>query len=117
MKFSQSLKKNRDFQFLYDNGSSYVNRALVMIVKENGSNINRLGISVSKKVGNSVIRHRVKRLIKEAYRLHEDEFNNGLDIVVVARPITADADYRKIEKSLLHVAGLHKSVLINRIND
>ena len=66
MKFSESLKKNSDFQKIYREGKSYANRFLVMYAMENGRGCSRIGISVSKKVGGSVIRHRVKRLIKEA---------------------------------------------------
>ena len=80
MKFSESLKKNHQFRFVYQYGKSYANRYLVMYVKENGTERNRIGISVSKKVGNSVVRHRVTRLIRESYRLHEAVFNSGLDI-------------------------------------
>lgn len=108
MKFSESMKKSRDFAYLYDNGKSYANKYLVMIVKENDSSKNLLGVSVSKKVGNSVIRHRLKRLIKESYRLHEEEFNSGLNIVVIARVSAATADYKHIESALLHLATLHK---------
>lgn len=108
MKFSESMRKNRDFQYMYDNGSSYANKYLVMITKENNTDKNSIGISVSKKVGNSVIRHHLKRLIKESYRLHEEEFNSGLNIVVIARASAADADYKMIESALLHVASLHK---------
>ena len=78
MKYSESLKKNRDFQNVYKKGKSYANRYLVMYVLENETDRNRLGISVSKKVGNSVIRHHVTRLIRESYRLHEDMFNSSL---------------------------------------
>ena len=85
MKFSDSLKKNRDFQNVYQNGRSYANKYLVMYVLKNNLGSNRVGISVSKKVGNSVVRHRLTRLIREVYRLHEDMFNSGLDIVVLAR--------------------------------
>ena len=85
MKYSESLKKNRDFQNVYKKGKSYANRYLVMYVLKNDTERNRLGISVSKKVGNSVIRHHVTRLIRESYRLQEDMFNSGLDIVVIAR--------------------------------
>ena len=70
-----------------------------MYVKENGLGMNRIGISVSKRVGNSVVRHRVKRLIKESYRLHENVFNSGLDMVIVARERTREADFYEIEKS------------------
>ena len=85
MEYSESLKKNRDFQVIYRQGTSYANRYLVMYVKENHLEKNRIGISVSKKVGNSVVRHRLTRLIRESYRLNEQKFRSGLDIVVVAR--------------------------------
>ena len=81
-----------------------------MYVKKNGLEINRLGISVSKKVGNSVVRHRVKRLIKESYRLHENIFNSGLDIVIVARPSAATVGYYEVESALLHLGKLHHIV-------
>ena len=111
MKFSESLKKNIDFQKVYYEGKSYANRYLVMYVLQNGTERNRIGISVSKKVGNSIIRHRVKRLIKEAYRLHEDMFNSGLDIVVIARVSAKNAKYSDIESALLHVSKLHKCIV------
>ena len=76
MKHTESLKKNRDFQNVYKKGTSFANRYLVMYVMDNGLEMNRVGISVSKKVGNSVVRHRVKRLIKEAYRLQEESSGN-----------------------------------------
>ena len=66
MKFSESLKKNKDFQVVYKNGKSYANRYLVLYIRENGMDKNRLGISVSKKVGNSVVRHHLTRLIRES---------------------------------------------------
>ena len=112
MKFSESLKKNSDFQKVYRQGKSYANRYLVMYVLENHTEGNRLGISVSKKVGNSVIRHHLTRLIRESYRLHEDMFNNGLDIVVIARSTARDISYHETESVLLHLGGLHK--VINR---
>ena len=108
MKFSDSLKKNRDFQNVYNNGKSYANRLLVMYICENHTNENRLGISVSKKVGNSVIRHHLTRLIRESYRLHEDMFNSGLDIVVIARVNAKNSNYWDIVSALLHLGGLHK---------
>ena len=110
MKFSESLKKNRDFQNVYHNGKSYANRFLVMYVLENQSDCNRIGISVSKKVGNSVIRHHVTRLIREGYRLQEDMFNSGLDIVVIARVNARNAGYHEVESAILHLGGLHKII-------
>jgi len=112
MKFSESLKKNHQFRFVYKYGKSYANKYLVMYKKENGTESNRIGISVSKKVGNSVVRHRVTRLVRESYRLHENIFNSGLDIVIVARPCAASASYEEIESALLHLSKLHEIIKV-----
>jgi ribonuclease P protein component len=108
MKFSESLKKNADFQYVYRNGKSYANKYFIMYVLENNQNYNYIGISVSKKVGNSVVRHHLCRIVREAYRLHEDMFNSGLSIVVIARPGAKDVSYKEAESALLHLARLHK---------
>ena len=110
MRFSESLKKNYQFQNVYNNGRSFANRLFVMYVLENNSDSNRLGISVSKKVGNSVIRHHITRLVRESYRLHEDMFDSGLDIVVIARVTAKKASYKEVESALLHLGGLHKII-------
>lgn len=110
MKFSESLKKNDQFREVYKNGRSLANKYLVIYVLENNLEINRLGISVSKKVGNSVVRHHLARLIRESYRLHEDMFNCGLDIVVVARKSAASISYHDMESALLHLFRLHKII-------
>ena len=102
-----SISKNFEFLNVYHHGKSYANRYLVMYILKNGSSNNRYGITVSKKVGNSVVRHRVTRLIRESYRLNEAEFENGLDIVVVARPQAKDRTYHEIESALMHLAGKH----------
>lgn len=107
MQFTESLKKNHQFQYVYKNGKSYANKYLVMYVIENGLEINRIGISVSKKVGNSIVRHRVTRLVRESYRLQESIFNSGLDIVIVARPGAATVGYKEVESALLHLCKLH----------
>ena len=107
MKNSQSLKKNADFQNVYKCGKSFANKYLVMYVKENDLSENRIGISVSKKVGNSVVRHRVKRLILESYRLHEDMFNSSLDMVIIARSTAKDKSYKEISSAVMHLGKLH----------
>ncbi|MDO4307942.1 MAG: ribonuclease P protein component [Eubacteriales bacterium] len=112
---SESLKKNKDFQHVYKNGTSQANRYLVMYVLDNPYGKNRLGISVSKKVGNSVVRHRVTRLIRESYRLNEMVFKNGLDIVVIARPSAKNISYKDAESALLHLSGRHH--IIGENND
>lgn len=103
-----SLKKTRDFQNVYRRGRSYANRLLVMYVLENGLPSNRVGISVSKKVGNSVVRHRLTRLVRENYRLREEMFHSGWDIVVVARVSAKESDFHEIGSALTHLAGLHR---------
>ena len=108
MKFSESLKKNSYFQNVYKNGKSYANRYFVMYVLENNLAVNRLGISVSKKVGNSVIRHHITRLIREAYRLHEETFNSGLDIVIIVRVSAKNVTYRETERAILRLGNLHQ---------
>ena len=105
MLFSDSMKKTNDFRNVYKNGKSYADKYLVVYVWKNNSSSNKLGISCSKKIGNSVVRHRFARLVREVYRLHEDVFNSGLDIVVVARACAKDANFFDIEKSVLSLAG------------
>lgn len=110
MNFSESLKKNRDFQNVYRHGKSCANRLLVMYVLKNDSERNRFGISVSKKVGNSVVRHHITRLLRESYRLHEDMFHSGWDIAVIARAGAKNASYHEINSALLHLGRLHKII-------
>ena len=107
MKFSESLKKNRDFQTVYRKGKSFGNKYLVMYLLANDLGKNRVGISVSKKVGNSIIRHHLTRLIRESYRLHETRFQCGYDLVIIARVAAKDKTFREIESALLHLGRLH----------
>lgn len=110
MIFSESLKKNKDFQVVYRKGKSYANKYLVMYILKNDMEINRVGISVSKKVGNSVVRHHLTRLIRESYRLNEEKFNSGLDIVVVMRTTAKNINYAQAESALLH-AGIIQGIV------
>lgn len=103
----ESLKKNKDFQRVYKCGKSFANKYLVMYLLENGLDRNHIGISVSKKVGNSVVRHHLTRLIRESYRLHEAHFQTGYDIVVIARVSAKERSYHDIESALVHLGKLH----------
>ena len=110
MKNINSLKNSREFGRVYSNGKSYANKYLVMYVLENQDKENRLGISVSKKVGNSVVRSRSKRLIYEAYRLNYHELKPGYDYVFVARSAIKDKKYSDVEgamKNLFKKAGIY----------
>lgn len=108
MKQTESLKNNTDYKEIYRTGKSFANKYLIMYVRRNDKDINRLGISVSKKVGNSVVRHRIARLIREGYRLSEDSRVKGLDIIIVARIGAKGRSYNEIDSALLHLDKLHK---------
>ena len=110
MEFTESLKKNYQFRFVYKRGKSIANRLLVMYVVRNGTDGNRFGISVSKKVGNSVVRSRITRLLRESYRLSESKFLAGYDIVVIARASAKEATYREVESALMHLLNNQKLI-------
>jgi len=95
----ESLKKNSDFKRVYNKGKSYADKFLVIYFIPNNLENTRLGISVSKKVGNSVVRHHITRLIKENFRLNYNDKKN-YDIIFVARIRSKDADFHKIERSM-----------------
>lgn len=104
----ESLKYNELFKSVYRKGNSKANKYIVMYVMKNNIGYNRLGISVSKKVGNSIMRHRLTRLIRESYRINETLFNSGLDIVVVAREnANTIKKCNEMESALLHLAKIH----------
>ena len=105
MHFTTGLQKNKEFAAVYEKGKSKADKFLVFYVLENNSSKNRIGVSVSKKVGNSVVRHRLKRLIKESYRCNEFKFKDGYDIVFIARKGAVDQSYKTIEHSLIHLAS------------
>ena len=103
-----SMKDSASFRKVYREGKSYANKYLVMYLLENGTEGNRVGISVSKKVGNSVVRHRTVRLIRESYRLQEDKIGRGYDMVVVARVNAKGRSYQEIASAFLHLCRLHR---------
>lgn len=104
MRFSHSMKENSLFRRLYARGKSAANSYLVIYCRKNGGNENRIGYTVSKKLGHAVVRNRVRRRLREIYRLHEAEFLPGRDIVVVARSRAVGAPYAKLEHSFLSLA-------------
>lgn len=102
---TETIKKNFEYRKVYKRGRSSVGRYLVVYLFKNNTNANRLGITVSKKVGNSVTRNRVRRLTKESFRKLEDDLTQGYDIVVVARVISNKASYQQIEDNLYKLLG------------
>ncbi len=107
MRNIHSLKTNKEFRIVYSKKHSFANKYLIMYVLENKLEKTRLGISVSKKVGNSVVRHRVTRLIRESFRLNQHILKNGIDIIIVARPLAKEQGFKEIESAMLHLSKMH----------
>ena len=96
-----TLKKNSDFRRLYNKGKSAVNPYMVVYCRRNKENNNRLGYTVSTKLGHAVVRNRVRRRLREIYRLNAHRISSGYDIVIVARTRCVGGDYWKMEKACL----------------
>ena len=105
MQFSSSLKFNHVFRRLYNKGDSCANRYLVVYCRKNGTKRNRIGLTVGAKLGHAVERNRLRRRLREIYRLQEHRFCRGYDLVVVARSRAVDAEYRQLEQAYLSLAG------------
>ena len=103
MKFSSSLKLNHIFRRLYHT-NGVADGYLVLYARKNRTGENRVGITVGKKLGKAHIRNRTRRRIREIYRLNEEKFQPGWDIVVVARSRAVDAPFDKLTKSYLALA-------------
>jgi len=105
LKFTVSLKKNFEFHRLYNKGKSAASPLLIVYCRRNGKQYNRLGITVSKKVGNAVHRNKLRRRIRETYRINEASFICGWDIVVVARIKCRLAPYSQLSSDFLSMAA------------
>lgn len=111
MKNTLSIKLNRDFKRLYYKGGCVGCDILVVYYKKTSLPCNRLGITVGKKIGGAVVRNRIKRLIRESYRLIESEMSFNYDIVIVARSKSAQADFHAVSGSLKRL--FKKSGILN----
>jgi len=103
MQANNKIKKNDEFRQVYSKGKSMANKLLIIYISENNLNDVRVGFTVSKKVGNSVVRSRVKRLMKESFRLNIEKIKKGYDIIFVARTTASDSTYKEIESAMLHL--------------
>lgn len=103
----EKLSKNYEFQKVYQNGRSKANKYLVMYVYEREDGPNRYGFSVSKKVGNSVVRHRITRLLRECIRKDDEQIKDSQDIVIIARGMAKGKSLDDIDGAVLHLCKLH----------
>lgn len=104
MNYTVSLKENRIFRRLYAKGRSAVSPAMVLYCRKNGGKENRLGFTVGTKLGRAVVRNRVRRRLREIYRLNEHRLAAGYDIVVVARVRAVHSRYDQLERQFLSLA-------------
>ena len=104
MKKTVSLKENHLFRRLYQKGKTAADSRLALYVRRSGREKNRLGLTVSTKVGHAVVRNRVRRRLREVYRLHENQLADGMDVVIVARVRAAHSSYWQLEASFLKLA-------------
>ncbi|MBC2576922.1 ribonuclease P protein component [Peptostreptococcus russellii] len=112
---TDGIKKDSDFRRVYQKGKSFADRNLVIYTMKNGKDRSRIGISISKKVGKANVRNKIRRYIKEAYRLNIDEnVKPGLDIVFIARINSQNAEYKDIEKSIKYISRKANAVKVNK---
>ncbi|SEN90796.1 ribonuclease P protein component [Peptostreptococcus russellii] len=112
---TDGIKKDSDFRRVYQKGKSFADRNLVIYTMKNGKDRSRIGISISKKVGKANVRNKIRRYIKEAYRLNIDEnVKPGLDIVFIARINSQNAEYKDIEKSIKYISRKANAVKVDK---
>ncbi len=106
------LRTNKDFKNVYKRGKNYWNRNLILYVKNNGLENSRIGFSITKKVGNSVVRNKIRRRMKEVCRLNFDNIKVGYDIIFIPKKNVVDITYLELESAMLHL--LKKGNLLKR---
>ena len=105
MQYTTTLKQNHEFRRLYAKGRNAVTPTLVIYARRNRTGGNRVGFTVTVKLGHAVVRNRIRRRLREIYRLHEEELRRGYDLVIVARGRSVDAVYRDLERDFLSACG------------
>lgn len=108
MKKENRLRSNMEFKRVYSKGKNYWNRNLILYVRKNNTNITRIGFSVSKKIGKSVVRNKVKRRMREICRLRLDQLKEGYDLVFIPKKNVVDLTYKELESAMLHILKLGK---------
>ncbi len=103
MKAASGLRKDEDFRRVYRQKNSMANRLLIIYIGKNNLGYSRAGFTVTKKIGKSVVRNKVKRRMRESYRLNKDKIINGYDLIFIARTRCSEANYREIESAMLHL--------------
>jgi len=106
MKKKYRLRKNEEFKRVYKRGKNYWNRNLILYVVENGLDYSRVGFTVTKKVGNSVVSNRTRRRVREIYRKYINNIKEGYDIIIIPKKNVVDIDHKDLESALIHILKL-----------
>ena len=102
------LRNNMEFKKVYNGGKNYWNRYLVLYVRKNNMINSRVGYSITKKIGNSVVRNKVRRRMKEIYRLKFNNIKEGYDLIFIPKKNIVDISYKELESAMLHIMKLSK---------
>ena len=100
------LRKNLEFKRVYSGGKNYWNRNLTLYIKKNNMEETRLGITITKKIGNAVVRNRIKRRIKEIYRKKFFRIKSGYDLIFIPKKNVVDISYKELESAIIHILKL-----------
>ena len=100
------LRSNMEFKKVYSGGKNYWNKYLIIYVRKNNLNYTRIGYSISKKVGNSVVRNKIRRRMKEIYRLKLNNIKEGYDIIIIPKRNAVNISYLELESAMLHIFKL-----------
>ena len=106
---SQRVRKRREFKLVQDQGNRFTAGALVVMLRSNDLGYRRLGLTVSRKVGNAVVRTKVKRWLREVFRKERGRLPDSVDAVIIARSSAASAGQAKLSRDFRAVAGAAKS--------
>ena len=114
MRKNQRVKKNEEFQQVFKHGQSFANRQFVIyVLSRKDGDLFRIGLSISKKIGNAVVRNQIKRYVRQCFFEMKDQIHDGNEYVIVARKPAADMDYFEVKKSLTHV--LKRAKVLKRL--
>lgn len=102
------LRNNREFKKVYNKGKNFWNRNLILYKNENKLEVSRLGITITKKFGNAVVRNRAKRRLKEIYRLYLYRIKDGYDIIIIPKKNVIDLSYEDLKSALEHILRISK---------
>jgi ribonuclease P protein component len=115
MRKEYRIKKNKEFQEVFKKGKSIANRQFVLyLLKRSDYEHFRIGLSVSKKIGNAVVRNQIKRYIRQAFHELDGEVHNVYDYIIIARKPAASMDYFEVKKSLMHVLRLARVLKVSK---